>query len=217
MTQTLPDHFKVVRLDQSTSREARSILYHSYRHEPLYQHLLNAQKPGYKQRVRATMREAMRLHFARNETVLGVVDTEKDRLLGLAFLTGPEGRIDISDQFMWRLKMFLTAGYEATSRYIRYFQSVQDALPEEPHRMLTLIGIHPDFQKQGLGRKIMESIHDIADKDSNSSGIFLDTGNSRYLYFYESLGYEKYTDVKIGDITETILYRPAPNKQSQAA
>lgn len=208
--ESLLEQYKVVRLDQSTVREARSILYQSYRHEPLYQYLLNEQKAGYKQRIRATIREAIKLHFDREELVLGLIDTESDKLLGLAFVTGVEGRIDISDQFLWRLKMFLTAGYQCTRRYIEYFEEVQQVLPEDPHRMLTLIGIHPEFQKRGLGRAIMENIHELIDKDEQSIGLFLDTGNSRYLDFYASLGYQHFKDIKIGDVSETILFRPTP-------
>ena len=199
---------KVVRLDRSMSRQARSLLYHCYRHEPTYQYLLNSRRPGYKQRIRATIRELIKLHFSRNEVVLGVVDPHKDRLLGIAFLSDIELKMDISDQFMWRLKMFLTTGYECTRRFLQYIGDVQAAIPDQNHRMVTLIGVHPDYQRQGLGRLLMTAVHEISEQDQESIGVFLDTGNNRYCHFYESMGYETYASVKVGEIDEAVFFRP---------
>ncbi|MDO7644452.1 MAG: GNAT family N-acetyltransferase, partial [Reinekea forsetii] len=78
-------------------------------------------------------------------------------------------------------------------------------------RMVSLIGIHPDFQKQGLGKLLLESIHAITDQDENSIGLFLDTGNNRYLDFYQSLSYEVFTELPLGQLKEFVLYRPNPN------
>jgi ribosomal protein S18 acetylase RimI-like enzyme len=83
--------------------------------------------------------------------------------------------------------------------------------------MVSLIGIHPDFQKQGLGKLLLEKIHDITDKDQNSIGLFLDTGNNRYLDFYKSLSYETFTELPLGPLQEYVLFRPNPNFVEKAA
>jgi len=74
MTQNDLDWVELVRLDERNSRQARSLLYHSYRNEPTFRYLLNAERPGYRQRIRATIRELIFLHFERGETVFGVLD-----------------------------------------------------------------------------------------------------------------------------------------------
>jgi hypothetical protein len=52
-------------LDSGYSREARSLLYQAYRHEPTFGYLFEAERPGYEQRVRATVRELVKQHFSR--------------------------------------------------------------------------------------------------------------------------------------------------------
>jgi len=205
------DDVTVVRLDERFNRQARSLLYHSYKDEPTFKYLLDAHRPGYKQRIRATIRELIRLHMDRGEFVFGVIHKAEDRLLGVAFFSDLQLKMDISKQLMWRLKMILTAGFAGTRRFVKYFNDVQESLPSKNHRMVSLIGIHPDFQKQGLGKLLLESIHAISDQDDNSIGLFLDTGNNRYLDFYRSLRYEVFTELPLGQLKEFVLFRPNPN------
>ena len=51
-------------LDSGYVREARSLLYHAYRHEPTFAYLLESERAGFDQRVRATVRELVNQHFA---------------------------------------------------------------------------------------------------------------------------------------------------------
>lgn len=208
----------VMALDEGSSRQARSLLYHSYKDEPTFKYLLDSSRPGYEKRIRATIRELVRLHFERGETVLGVIHKVDRRVLGVAFVSDVTSKIDLSRQFLWRLKMTLTAGFEGTRRYIRYFNDVQSSLPNKAHRTVSLMGIHPEFQKQGLGRLLMETVHQQVSADARSIGVFLDTGNNRYLSFYEALGYERFADIQLGDnLTEVVLFRANPNYLEQAA
>ncbi|MEJ2063255.1 MAG: GNAT family N-acetyltransferase [Reinekea sp.] len=208
---------EIVRIDERFSRQARSLLYHSYKDEPTFQYLLDGHRPGYKQRIRATIRELIRLNINRDEFVFGVMHKKEQRLLGVAFFSDLEIKMDISRQFLWRMKMMLTTGFEGTRRFVRYFTEVQESLPAKNHRMVSLIGIHPDFQKQGLGKMLLEKIHELTDQDQNSIGLFLDTGNNRYLEFYRSLGYEVYTEIPLGVLKEYVLFRPNPNYVDRAA
>lgn len=217
MTLPITERVEVVRLDRSISRAARSLLYNCYRNEPLYQYLLEANRPGYKQRIRATIRELIKLHFDRKEVVLGIIEKERDRLIGIVFVSGVELKMDISDQMMWRLKMFLTTGYECTRKTINYINDVQNAIPSHHHRMITLIGIHPEYQKQGLGRMMMEAVHNMTCEEPDSMGLFIDTGNSRYKEFFKSLGYESHRSVNVGDVEEAIFFRPNPCYKGEAA
>lgn len=53
-------------LNSGYSREARSLLYQAYRHEPTFAYIFEAERAGYEQRVRATVRELVKQHFSRN-------------------------------------------------------------------------------------------------------------------------------------------------------
>ena len=63
----------IVRLDGSARNEAISILVHAYRDEPTFQYLFDHRRPGYQQRVRATVRELIDLYFGLNQDAVGVL------------------------------------------------------------------------------------------------------------------------------------------------
>ncbi|MBD3641039.1 MAG: GNAT family N-acetyltransferase, partial [Marinobacter sp.] len=63
----------IVRLDDTARNEAQSILYHAYRNEPTFQYLFDHRRPGYDQRVRATVRELIDLYFEYNQDAIGVM------------------------------------------------------------------------------------------------------------------------------------------------
>src|SRR5690554_5033573 len=81
----------IVRLDISALNEARSILYDAYRDEPTFQYLFNHRKPGYKQRVRATVRELVDLYFDLSQESVGVM--VNDTLVAVAFIGDPDLRL----------------------------------------------------------------------------------------------------------------------------
>jgi len=56
--------------------------------------------------------------------------------------------------------------------------------------MLYDIGIHPDYQRQGLGSKIMERlIAQVKDKNYASIGLFAWEENPANIPFYEKFGF----------------------------
>lgn len=80
---------EVRQLDSGYSREARSLLYQAYRHEPTFRYLFEADRPGYDHRVRATVRELVRQHFFQDLPALGLL--VQDRLIGIALIARRSG------------------------------------------------------------------------------------------------------------------------------
>ncbi len=197
---------QLVKLDRSALSEAKSILFHAYRHEPTFQFLFDAARPGYDQRVRATLRESLELHFAQEQEAIGLVD--QDVLAAVAFIGSPEARMNLAEQFNWRIRMMLTAGLTSTKRYMDYHEQVQACLPQDTHHHLPFIGVHPKFQGKGYGRSMMKVVEGICLQSPKSSGIGLDTGNARYIRFYKTLGFEKVGEIRLGNITEAVLFKP---------
>ena len=63
-------------LDHGYVREARSLLYHAYRHDPTFAYLFESERPGFDQRVRATVRELVQQHFAEELPAIGRIEQE---------------------------------------------------------------------------------------------------------------------------------------------
>ena len=195
-------------LDSGYSREARSMLYHAYRHEPTFAYLFESERPGYDQRVRATVRELVKQHFLQDLPAIGLfID---DRLVGIALIAPPQRRLGITESWAWRLRMLLSTGLRCTRRYLEYHQAVLACLPTDAVHVLPLLGIHPQFQGRHLGEQLLQAVHNWCAEDPHSEGVVLDTGNPRYLEFYTRQGYQDIGEVAVGPIREHVFFHPRP-------
>ena len=205
----MPNSLAEVRmLDGGYAREARSLLYHAYRHDPTFAYLFEADRPGYDQRVRATVRELVQQHFAEELPAIGLLID--DRLIGMALIAPPQRRMDITESWAWRMRMLLSTGFRCTKRYLEYHEAVITSLPPGPYHVLPLLGVHPQYQGQQLGEQLLEALHNWCAEDASSQGVVLDTGNPHYLAFYQRQGYEEIGQVAIGPIIEHVFYHPNP-------
>ena len=205
----MPNSLAEVRmLDGGYAREARSLLYHAYRHDPTFAYLFEAERPGYDQRVRATVRELVQQHFAEDLPAIGLLID--DRLIGMALIAPPQRRMDITESWGWRMRMLLTTGFRCTKRYLEYHDAVIACLPPGPYHVLPLLGIHPEYQGKNLGEQLLEALHNWCAEDASSQGVVLDTGNGHYLEFYKRQGYEEIGEVAIGPIIEHVFFHPSP-------
>jgi ribosomal protein S18 acetylase RimI-like enzyme len=195
----------IVRLDASARNEAKSILFHAYRHEPTFQYLFDHKRPGYDQRVRATIRELLSLYFGLNQDAVGVM--VDNSLVAVAFIGEPDLRLDLAEQLSWRLRMVLTAGFSSTRRYLDYHRQIKSLLPEPQAHQLPLMGVHPKYQNRGYGRLLLKTVEHLCEENPRGTGLVLDTGNSRYLGFYESEGFRTLGRIRLGDFEDYVLYR----------
>ncbi len=197
----------IVRLDESSFNEAKSILYQAYRHEPTFQYLFDHRKPGYNKRVRATIRELLNLYFELNQDAIGVM--ADDTLVAVAFIGAPELRLNLAAQLSWRIRMVLTAGFASTRRYLDYHEKITAMLPGEGSYQLPLMGVSPKYQNRGYGRLLLATVERLCAGNSRGNGLVLDTGNSRYLPFYESEGFRSLGTLRLGDYEDFVLFRDA--------
>ena len=212
----MPDSLAEVRLlDSGYAREARSLLYQAYRHDPTFAYLFEAERPGYDQRVRATVRELVQQHFAEDLPAIGLLID--DRLIGMALIAPPQRRMDITESWAWRMRMLLTTGFRCTKRYLEYHDAVIACLPPGPYHVLPLIGVHPQYQGKRLGEQLLEALHNWCAEDASSQGVVLDTGNAHYLDFYKRQGYEEIGEVAIGPIIEHVFFHPSPQVTVKAS
>jgi len=196
---------RVVRLESGAFSEAKAILFRSYKHEPTFKYLFESDRPGYDQRVRATIRELINLHFSSKQDVIGLA--LDNHLIAVALVGSPDIRLSLSTQLNWRMRMMLTAGMDCTWRYIDYHKQVRKCLPSGHHHELPLLGVDSKYRNMGYGKQLMQAIEAVCMENPRSVGIALDTGNARYLGFYNRLGYETVGTVKLGEITENVLFK----------
>ena len=95
-------------------------------------------------------------------------------------------------------------------RVRRRYENELACLPPGPYHVLPLIGVHPQFQGQQLGEKLLGALHDWCAEDAGSQGVVLDTGNPHYLEFYKRQGYEEIGEVAVGPIREHVFFHANP-------
>ena len=195
-------------LDGGYARETRALLYQAYRHEPTFAYLFDAGRPGFDQRVRATVRELVRQHFFQDLPAIGLL--LEDRLIGVALIAPPQRRLGITESWAWRLRMLMSTGLRCTQRYLQYHQAVQACIPGDAVHMLPLLGLHPQFQGRHYGEQLLTAVHNWCAEDSHSAGVVLDTGNVHYLDFFKAQGYTQIGEVAIGPVLEHVFFHPGP-------
>lgn len=205
---------EVCLLDGGFDREACSLLYHAYRHEPTFGYLFEAERPGYEHRVRATVRELVKQHFFQALPALGLL--LDDRLIGIALIAPPQRRLGITESWAWRMRMLLSTGFRCTRRYLDYHEAVMACLPSAAVHALPLLGIHPQFQGKHYGEQLLTALHNWCAEDTHSEGVVLDTGNPRYLEFYKRQGYEEIGQVAVGPVLEHVFFHPNPQRVEAA-
>lgn len=198
----------VCQLDDGFSREARSLLYNAYRHEPTFAYLFEAQRPGYERRLRTLMREWVRQHFYLRLPAIGLL--VDDRLIAVALIVPPHRRLGVADSWAWRLRMMLGAGLRCTRRYMDYQAALASCLPSEEVHVLPLLGVHPQFQGRQYGAQLLRAVHAWCAEDPNAQGVVLDTGNEHYLGFYQRQGYEEVGEIAVGPIRDRVFFYPSP-------
>ncbi|MDV7212288.1 GNAT family N-acetyltransferase [Azotobacter beijerinckii] len=211
MPMTAPAEVRLI--DGGYFRESCSLLYQAYRHTPTFAYLFESDRPGYEQRVRATVRELLVRHFADALPALGLLLGE--RLIGVALISPPQRRLEITESWSWRMRMLLTAGFRCTRRYLDYHEAVIACLPPGAYHMLPLLGVRPEFQGWHYGEQLLEALQRWCAEDVNSRGIVLDTGDPHCLEFLRRQGYREVGQVELGPVHEHILVHPGPQPPAE--
>lgn len=197
----------VVRVGADAKPLLRTLLAHAYREEPLYQALLAPERPGYSQRVRAVIRAQIDRCFDRDHDIIGVA--LGDRLVGVAFIGHPGASLDVPVRLGWQLRMMVGAGLAASRRFIRFQHDVQAVVPPGPVFTVPLIGVEPQYQRQGLGRLLLNAVHEVVAEEVQPCSVLLHSGMQQ-VPFLQALGYRQMGIVPVDGREAHVLQRPCP-------
>lgn len=89
-----------------------------------------------------------------------------------------------------------------------YTQRTRAAAPSCPHNYLAMLGVHPDMQGFGFGRRMMHDAVERTRTDDRTRGIALDTENEANVRLYERWGFRKIVSLKLGDIDAHCMFLP---------
>ncbi|GLR70844.1 GNAT family N-acetyltransferase [Agaribacter marinus] len=185
---------------------AASILYNAYFDDPLFTDIFNADKEGYEARLRSAIREEVNTFWDAQQPLVGLY--EDDRLLAVSCLISPDAAFGAGRFWHWRLKMLLTAGYFGTKQMIAKEEKVREQIPAENYHMLSLIGVHPDYQDIGLGHMLMSAILGVLEDDPSSEGIGVLVTVDKCKSFFVDAAFSGVANISVGNITGNVMFRP---------
>jgi ribosomal protein S18 acetylase RimI-like enzyme len=200
------DNIKAVYLAAEDLKIAASILYLAYHDDPLFFDIFQYEKEGYPSRLRSAIREELNAFWLAKQPMVGLFDD--DRLVAVACLVNPGEELGPNRFWHWRLRMLLTAGYLGTKQMVVKETKVRERVPAEHFHMLSLIGVHPDQQNQGLGHILMSAIEGIMLEDPNSQGVGMYVTLPKHLSFFEDGNYSLVEELEVGHIKGYLMFRP---------
>ncbi|MDM7860224.1 GNAT family N-acetyltransferase [Alteromonas sp. ASW11-36] len=205
----LPEQIKAIFLTAEDLKVAASILYNAYFDDPLFVDIFDAEKEGYENRLRSAIREELHAFWIAKQPIVGLFDD--GRLLAVACLISPDAAFGAGRYWHWRLKMLLTAGFFGTKQMIDKEERVRECMPAENYHMLSFIGVHPDYQDQGLGHVLMNAIDSVLLDDEKSQGVGVYVTLPKCLSFFKGGHYDYIQELEFGHITGHIMFRPRPS------
>ena len=184
---------------------AASILYKAYIDDPLFTDIFQVQKEGYEARLRSAIREEINTYWNASQPLIGLY--EDKRLLGVTCLTLPDSAFGAGKFWHWRLKMLLTAGYFGTKQMIVKEEKVREKIPAKNYHMLSLIGVHPDYQDIGLGHVLMSAVLGLLLEDETSQGVGVLVTLDKCLSYFQDGGFEFVDEIAVGNIKGKVMFR----------
>jgi len=191
--------------------EAVEVLALAFENDPFINYLLSHDEKNYFDKVREIFRFVCEARLELGLPLLGGVN--HSRPVGVACVSVPEKKdwpIPLIEKNE-KLKAFI--GSEASGIMKKFSNLSKQYAPEKPHHYLAAIGVHPEFQRNGFGRLLLDEVHEIAESHTESVGVYLETTNQVNVDLYEYFGYHLVARDTLDGIVE-LWYMFRPNKDN---
>jgi len=200
--------YRVGQLSPPQFSQAASVLTRAFRDAPgLMSILRGVGQKARDRKLEVMCREVIR-GAARRSQILGI--TLDGEVAATAILHPPSAYPPpLATQFACIARTVLKTGPRGLLRFISWSNQIDRHLPTFPHFHLELLGVAPDYQGQGLGSAMMQSITSIT--DTEDTPCFLDTADQRTVELYRRFGFEVVDEDDILDIHLWFMVRRSTN------
>jgi len=118
------------------------------------------------------------------------------------------GQLTDDTQPSWFDEFLKEAGPSAQDFFPRFIAATESVKLPEPHTYLIMLGVHPEFQGQGIGKKIIEQVEAMSRAIPGCKGVGLDTEEAENVKIYESCGFTVHGESSVDDLPVWVLWRP---------
>ena len=178
----------VRRLDSNDVPRVVDVLVESFFDYPVMRFVLGPDTEDYEGQLRALIHFFVMTRIHRNEILLGF--EEEGNLWATALVSWPSEVPSPKKLGKLREQLWTSLGQSARSRYEAFGKACTKFQVKVPHFHLNMIGVRQVVQGQGLGRQVIEAVHQISMDDPTSEGVTLTTEHEANISLYKHLGYE---------------------------
>lgn len=141
-------------------------------------------------RIEALMAYSFEICYAFGEVFLSV---DKN---ACALILFPDKKKATIKSMLWDVQLIWNSvGVMNISKALQRESKIKNIQPKELMYYLWFIGVDPKYQHQGIGTKLLTDI--VKDSLTHKRSIFLETSTVQNLPWYQSSGFEVYSDLEL--------------------
>ncbi|MDH3206852.1 MAG: hypothetical protein OEO79_09575 [Gemmatimonadota bacterium] len=178
----------VVVLQPAAVPEVVDVLHESFFDYPVMRFVLGTGARDYERRLRTLVFFFVMARVFRDEVLLGIRTGE--HLVGAALVSRPGGAEPAPDFVALRAETWSELGKGAQARYRAFGDACAPFDIGRPHLHLNMIGVRDRALGTGLGRKLIDSVHERSRVDAESVGVTLTTEAPGNVALYQHFAYE---------------------------
>lgn len=179
---------KIVQLEASQIRAASEVLGDAFKDDPVF---LNFAFQNDRQRLGTIQwMSGLMLKYAHNYNTIYMTTEE---LKGVAIWIPPsqfplnDFRLLLLGAYALPFKLRLSKLFQFISLFLK-LEELHKATAPQPHWYLLMLGVHPCYQSQGVGRFLIQPILEKADREGMPC--YLETSTERAVRFYQQHHFE---------------------------
>lgn len=174
-------------LDADSAPDVVDVLSGAFFDYPVMRFVLGPNQPDYENCLRSLVGVFVSARVLRGEPLLGVAGASG--LEAAAIVSRPDGARAPEPFRALAAEVWGELGAPARSRYDAFASACALFRVDEPHLHLNMIGVRRSAQGTGLGRRLIEHVHEMSRQDERSVGVTLTTEDPDNVPMYRHLGY----------------------------
>ncbi|WP_027339243.1 GNAT family N-acetyltransferase [Halonatronum saccharophilum] len=203
------EDIKIIKADESALEEVAKLITDAFEQEGISRYIHEFSKEGVKEVYYRGGLLKLRLALEVGEDILLAI--KDDTIVGVAILKrGLKSSLaqKVKILFPEAIKFFFSIIIKINLK--KSFSIIKHVIPpkslKKPYYTLEVIGVDPNYQGQGIGRKLLDEIHQITESNPEVSGVYLFADKKNKL-IYEHFGYKVIKEGKGKDISIYHMFR----------
>mgnify|MGYP005843809421 CR=1 FL=1 len=170
---------------------AAAIITAAFQTEPITTTTLDLSRPHLKLVYIHIVRQKLTTYARIRHPIL--VALQHDRVVGVALLHDPHIKPDLAQSLPSQLRllpMLIALLPTVQIRFFQHFLTVTRPFADlpNPHYTLEALAVHPDYQGQGIGQRLLNAIDQRYGGDAQANGVYLFTANPNTQRLYDMNG-----------------------------